>query len=391
MSRSASRVLAWTLFAVFMAIWTTTLLVVAFGPGKAEDLATTLMIGYALVGAIIAYRLPDNAVGWLLLGIGIVFALAGLSDANSRDAGATAFEVTAWLSVWTWGLAIGSAATLLPLVFPTGRLPSPRWRPVLWLAILTLAVNTIAVALEPGDLDIQSAISVENPLAVGGEVAKAAADISNLLGVLVIALCAASLVVRFRRAGADERQQLKWFAYAGAIGALGLAVATTAGFGVDAIAIAGWFTALLALVVGIPFATGMAILRHRLYDIDVVIRRTVVYASLTATLVGVYVLMVLLLQVALGGVTQDSGLAVAASTLAVAALFQPFRTRIQEVVHRRFFRSRYDARHTLEEFSSHLRDQVDLAAIDFELRAIVTETVQPAHVSLWLRDAGAAR
>ena len=188
-----------------------------------------------------------------------------------------------------------------------------------------------------------------------------------------------------------ERQQLKWFAYVAAVSAGGLMCAiVTSSVGGEAdwatvVAPIGWFTALAMVGFGIPAATGVAVLRYRLYEIDVVIRRTLVYAGVTASLAAAYLASVLLLQLALDPVTSGSSLAVAVSTLAVAALFRPARSRIQRAVDHRFYRRRYDAAVTLESFSARLREQVDLDALGAELRSVVTETMQPAHVSLWLR------
>jgi hypothetical protein len=197
------------------------------------------------------------------------------------------------------------------------------------------------------------------------------------------------VVVRFRRAGGVERQQLKWFAYVASLLVLGLTAATSTAFTADSstwsqvVGPAGWFTALAMVAIGIPVATGVAVLRHRLYDIDVVINRTLVYGALTATLGGAYLASVLLLQFVL---SPSSDLAIAGSTLAVAALFRPLRSRIQALVDRRFYRRRYDAARTVEAFGIQARDEVSLEALSEELRAVVAHTMQPAHVSLWLRE-----
>jgi hypothetical protein len=273
---------------------------------------------------------------------------------------------------------------------------------VLWLGVAALVLSVLGSAFDPGRLDVDSAVPVDNPFGIGGPMAGVWPVLSragDVLAGIAFVLAAASLVVRFRRSRGVERQQLKWFAYVGLLAATGLAVAMAqvlfgvqpgedAGGGwLEVLGAVGWFTALAAIVIGIPLATGMAILRHRLYDIDVVINRTLVYGALTATLAGAYLGSVLLLQLALGPLTEDNGLAIAGSTLGVAALFRPARASIQELVDRRFYRRKYDAAHTIERFGAHVRDEVELDALSSELRAVVAETMQPAHLSLWLREA----
>jgi hypothetical protein len=284
----------------------------------------------------------------------------------------------AWIGEWIWLLGIGPVATFGLLLFPTGRLPSPRWRPVARLAAASLAFAVVALACQPGRLE---GTDIENPFGIPGlpHWLGTAAWVSLLASA---AASMASLRARYRAGDALERRQLKWLLYAAALVAAGVLV--TAPFealfgaaGVDA------QNATITLTLAtVPVAMGIAILRHGLYDIDLVIRRTLVYAVLTATLGATYLTSVLLIGLAVG----HSGFAVAVSTLAVAALFRPALARIQAVVDRRFYRRRYDAARTLEAFGGRLREELDLEALAADLRHVVEDTVQPAHVSLWLRS-----
>jgi hypothetical protein len=398
-SERRAATVAWGAFVLFVALWLVTA-VNALGPGSDDELFVLLVLGYAFVGALVASRQPGNAVGWLLLAIGIALVLGGLADANVSGDAPVAIELSAWLSEWTWYVWLIAAAVFLPLLFPTGRLVSRRWRPALWIGGLAAACNIVGVAFAPGRLDVDAREPVENPLGVdgAGDVFALVSGIGEVLLGICVVLAAASLVVRFRTARGVERQQVKWFAFVGLLASAGLAIAMAQVlFGVqpedenarggvlEAVGTVGWTVALMAVVVGIPVATGMAILRHRLYDIDVVINRTLVYGGLTATLLAAYLGLVLLLQLALSPLTEQSDLAIAASTLAVAALFGPLRARIQALVDRRFYRRKYDAALTVAAFGSRLRDEVDLSALDAELRTVVRNTLEPAHVSLWVR------
>jgi hypothetical protein len=397
-----ARILAWSLFGLFVALLLTNFLVIVLGPSGEGDLFFVAVGGYAFVGALVASRQPGNPVGWILLAIGIALTLGALADANLLSRTAPARELSGWLSEWVWYVWLTLAGIFLPQLFPTGRPLSPRWRPLLWLGAAALVLSVVGAAFEPGRMDVDSPVPVENPFGIGGPIGDALPAVSragDVLAAFAFVLAAASLVVRFRRSRGVERQQLKWFAYIGLLAATGLALAIAqvlfglqpgedgeAGW-LEYVGAVGWFLALGAIVLGIPIATGMAILRHRLYDIDVVINRTLVYGALTATLAAAYLGSVLLLQLALSPLTEESGLAIAGSTLGVAALFRPARARIQELVDRRFYRSKYDAAQTVERFGAHLRDEVELDALSAELRAVVAETMQPAHVSLWLREA----
>jgi hypothetical protein len=396
-----ARPLAWALFALFLVLVVAGAVVTAVGPASEADLFFMAVVGYAFVGALVASRLPGNAIGWILLTTGITLALGALVDASLLLDDAPARGVSAWLSDWTWYVWLTLAGIFLPLLFPTGRPLSRGWRRVLWLGVVALLLSVVGNAFQPGRLDVDSAVPVDNPFGIAGaeDLLTVLSRAGDVLAGIAFVLAAASLVIRFRRSHGTERQQLKWFAYVGLLAAAGLAVAMaqvlfgaqpaedTEGGWLEVLGAVGWFTALGAIVIGIPVATGMAILRHRLYDIDVVINRTLVYGALTATLAAAYLGTVLLLQLALSPLTEDSGLAIAGSTLAVAALFRPARARIQELVDRRFYRSKYDAAHTIERFGARLRDEVELDLLSAELRGVVAETMQPAHVSLWLKGA----
>jgi hypothetical protein len=403
-SAARARLLAWPVFALFVAMLLADVALIASGRGRVEDLFFVAVSGYALVGALVAWRQPRNPIGWILLAVGSTLALGALVDSNLLSADALLPELSAWLSNWTWYVWLTLAGIFLPMLFPNGRLLSPRWRPVLWLAVAALVLSVTGAAFMPGEIDLDDDMPhrVDNPLGVGGTLGEAldvVARAGDVLAALAFLLAATSLVVRFRRSRGVERQQLKWFAYAALLAAVGLGVAMaqvlfgaqpgedTEGGWLEVVGAVGWFTALFAIVIGIPIATGMAILRHRLYDIDVVIRRTLVYATLTGTLVVSYLGGVLLLQLALGPLTEDNDLAIAGSTLAAAALFRPARARIQELVDRRFYRRRYDAAQTVASFGTRVRDEVELDALAGDLRGVVADTMQPAHVSLWLRQA----
>lgn len=344
-----------------------------------------VIFAFALVGAMVSSRLPGNPIGWVCLAIGLTFMLGGTAGEygvyalQTRPGSLPGGEYVAWLGNWLWIPPVVLIGTFMILFFPDGRLPTRRWRVVAWLSAAVLISASISEAFSPGPLD--EAPDVTNPLGI--ESARSALELVNTGSLLLLPLCfvasALSMVLRFRRSTGEERQQLKWFATAAAF----LAIAFPFVFILSSGVVEDFVTLTFA---GLPVAVGIAILRHRLYDIDRIINRTLVYATLTAMLAGVYLGGVVLLQYLFRTFAgETSQLAVVASTLAIAAMFNPLRRRVQGFVDRRFYRSKYNARKTLEAFSVTLREETDLDDLSRNLSGVVRETVAPKHVSLWLR------
>jgi hypothetical protein len=352
-----------------------------------------MMTGLASMGLLITSQRPRNPIGWLLLVAAAMFGISimggGYAELSvsryGRDLPLTTF--LAWVTGWTFAPAIGIVVIFVPLLFPTGRLPSPRWWPILIPAVLGPLAAALPAAFRPGPMDVPG--NIVNPVGIPG--AGPLLDVVNLLSIATAApallLVILSLVLRYRRGDAVEREQIKWFAYPASVAAVALAIGLP---DVGLISDAAWTIALSAMSL-VPVAIAIAILRHRLFDIDVIINRTLVYGALSVLLAAVYIGSVLLLQELLRPLAPDSGLAVAASTLAVVALFQPLRRRIQAVVDRRFYRSRYDAEQIVHAFAGTLRDKVDLSALTDELVNVVDQSVRPARARVWLRQTDLAR
>ena len=356
-----------------------------------EDPLTALVIAalslpFAIVGFLVLTRRPENAVGRLFAAIGVLFAACSLAEGWLAYSVFTnplpGTELAAWLNEWLVPLPLFGGPLLLLLLFPDGKPLTPRWRVAVG-GVAILAAGIFVSTLHDGRFSDWPML--EHPFGFGGAFGDFLAGINPALVFLAVPLfvaAGASLVMRLRRSRGQERLQIKWVVYAASVAAAGFVITFME---------LGWVSDVgfwlgLAGSAGVPIAAGLAILRYRLYEIDRLINRTLVYGLLSATLAGVYVGSVLLLQLALEGVTSDSSLAVAISTLAVAAAFRPARGRIQEAVDRRFYRRRYDAARTLEQFSARLREEVDLDALAAELRRAVSETMEPRHVSLWLRQ-----
>jgi hypothetical protein len=398
MSRRDSTRLAWSLWAITVALTALSALLVVLSLSHPNTpvfewwYGNTFVVIDATVGAIVASRRPENTVGWLLCLSGVAVGAStfisqyAIYALLARPGSLPAGEAAAWIASWSLPIIIGLQVSYLTL-FPTGRLPSRRWRPAAWLIVGVVVAAVISSAFA-SDAYMGSLGPIRNPLAIDGfsEVYKA---VSLTAFPLLYVVAASSLFVRLRYATEVERQQLKWLAYAAAGFALGVILVLLSGV----LNTPAWFdrtanAVFLATSEGIIVAIGIAILRYRLYDIELLINRTLVYGLLTAVLALVYFGGVTATQALFRTLTSEEQLPqliVVASTLLIAALFTPLRRRIQSFIDRSFYRSKYDAAKTLEGFSIKLRDETDLEALSGDLVEVVRETMQPAHVSLWLR------
>jgi hypothetical protein len=369
-----------------------------------DMLSFVLLLAFPLIGALIASRRPENPIGWICLADGLLWIFLLITNYYSvygvARPGSVPFPVAIGTlsNQWLWVPTVGLLGIYLLLLFPDGRLPSKRWRPLAWFSGAVILLLSVAEGLAPGPLENQG--GVRNPFGLEELpwLADASWVILPLLPLCILA-SAVSLVLRFRRAGGEVRQQIKWIAFVASFAGLLYLIVLVSPLVLAPEVLGGggrvpplplWVELLFSLaalgLAGIPVAIGFAVLKYRLYDIDVVINRTLVYGALTATLVAVYFGGVTLFQGVLRVLTgQESTLAVVASTLVIAALFNPFRRRIQGFIDRRFYRRKYDAAKTLETFSAKLRDETDLETLNNDLVGVVRETMQPAHLSLWVR------
>lgn len=345
------------------------------------------LFAFATMGALVAAHVPRNAIGWIFLAIPLFGAVAGITENLAyqglvyKPGSVPGALAAGWVYSWAWYPTVGLLGFVL-LLYPTGTVPTPRWRLVGWGLGVVLAVMTLGYMLYPGPLDKDTRLP-DNPLGIGllkglFDRSDRAASIS-MAGLVVAAVV--SVIVRFRRSRGDERQQIKWMAFAAAVLAGGFVAQGMFGLGDVTFAIA---------ISMLPLGLGIALFKYRLYDVDRVINRTLVYGVSSALLAGAYVGLVIASEAVFAPVAGGSSVAVALSTLVVAGLFLPVRTRVQRFVDRRFYRRRYDAQRTLEEFSARLREEVDLDTLRVDLARVVDETMRPVSVSVWLRTGEAA-
>jgi len=400
-SRHTSVWLAWALCALSLALTALCLLLFILNLSYPNThlyepwLDNTLTaVFYPTVGAIVASRRPENPVGWLLCLYGLAISIgyfcaeyaiyALLAEPNSLPAG----EAMAWIVSWVLPILNGLQVFYI-LLFPTGRLPSRRWRWLGWLTVAFVVVGVILAAFSSGAL-LGILGPIQNPLGIEGFSNIYYKAILFIMTPLLTIAAALAVFIRLRRAIGVERQQIKWFAYAAAAYVSAGILAYIIPRVIDTPL---WFEQVsfalnIAFIPAIPIAIGIAILRYRLYDIDILINRTLVYGSLTLMLALVYFGGVAASQVvftALTGQEEQPQLTIVVSTLVIAALFTPLRRRIQSFIDRRFYRRKYDAARTLEAFGSRLREQTDLDALSEDLVGVIRGTMQPEHVTLWLR------
>lgn len=402
--RMAATRVAWAIWLLTLLVWIAgvtlfDVLNTLTGPGTMSPYTDTLYFlvfwAFGTVGALIVTRQPGNPLGWIFIGMEIAgvgadfqnYAIYALARPSANLPGAA---LSAWASSLAGGPLLYCFIAAMLLLFPTGRPLTARWRKVLWLDLASVACIILG-SLAPGSIHNFDYARLPNPVGIPG--AGALLNLINgagfVFGVGAAVLGAISLIIRLRRSTGEERQQIKWFVFAGAI----MAVVSLSGpiFWTWSLIGPAWAVVFALGILSIPVASGFAILRYRLWDIDRIINRSIVYLGLTAILVGIYAGGVLLLQYLLDPITRRSDLAIALTTLAVAALFNPMRRRLQSLVDRRFYRQKYNAAHALNRFGLAARSEVDLEQLTRELASVISETVQPEHLSVWLRQPEASR
>lgn len=348
-----------------------------------RGMGTILGVVLVIVGSMIAMRQPRNAVGWTFLVSGVFTTLLdicteyGVYALVERPGALPGGEWALWLAQISLSLGVGPLSTYVLLIFPDGRLPSQRWRPVGWYTVAALALWTTVTALVTTRVTGSAGEPVTPGIVFLDRATRQLVSLSFVAPAVI--LCGAAFVHRVRSSRGIERQQLKWMAYAVTIMVIASVLVPVA-YGRRPLEIAQQLTQVL-----LPVTAGIAILRYRLYDIDVLIKRTLVYGSLSAALAIVYIAGIVVSRQLLAGLAGGSDIGVAASTLVVVALFHPVRTRVQEFVDRRFYRTRYDATRTIDEFSVRLRSDVDLDSVRSDLIGVIHDTIHPAHASVWLR------
>jgi hypothetical protein len=365
--------LAWTLLGLTVVLLASTLVIgLTGGEAWSQKFATIpVVIAFAVVGALVAAR-TGNRLGWLFLSAATAGAVSLVAEAYAARTPAARLPGAAWAG-WIFTVVLGVVGTLfflVPLLFPDGRPPSRRWWPVVWVAVIGGLVQMVTVALSDANFT-NNFPRLRDPMTVVAPLGTAYND-AEAVGLLVLLAGVISMIIRFRRSGQEERLQLKWFLYVSAVSAVAIPVAAQ-----------GSNDPLLEWEIVfplIPVAVGIAILKYRLYDIDRLISRTLSYAIVTGLLVGLYAGLVLLATQVL---SIKSPVAVAASTLAAAALFTPLRRRVQHVVDRRFNRVRYDADQTVAAFAARLREGAALDAVRSDLLTVVNTAVEPTHLSVW--------
>lgn len=385
--------LAWLLAALTLALNSSAVLLGllnGYNPWSLLFLVTA--VSAAIVGGVIGWRQPANRVGWIIAGFALCFTLGEFSRqytvyAVFTQPGTLPFTpLMAWPVYWIWFPGLICLLVFLPLYFPSGRLVAPRWRIVVWLALLVTIVVSGLAAVTPGDVEIPA---YPNPLGIEQTIGINLRDerialVAVLLWLGLGTMAAASLVIRYRQARGAERQQIKWFTYAMA---LLIAFMIIHQLFLQTRLPEPLSTILLTLPLqGIWLAVAVAVLRYRLYDIDLIIRRTLVYSLLTGLLALFYFGSVILLQSLFTAITgEQSSIAIVLSTLAIAALFNPLRHRLQSIIDRRFYRQKYDAAQTLTTFAVTARNEVELDQLTAELLRVVQKTMQPKHSTLWLK------